>query len=94
MSFIEVKNISKTFRVSKRRSGIPGMIANLIAPKYENREAVKDISFSIVRYGNVAGSRGSVIPFFQGIIDRGEKDLPITDYRMTRFWISIKQGVQ
>ncbi len=54
----------------------------------------KDINFSIVRYGNVAGSRGSVIPLFQGIIDRGEKDLPITDYRMTRFWISIKQGVQ
>ena len=47
MSFIEVKNISKTFKVSKRGSGIPGMLANLVAPKYEKREAVKDISFSI-----------------------------------------------
>ena len=47
MSIIEVKNISKTFRVSKRRSGIPGMIANLVVPKYEKREAVKGISFSI-----------------------------------------------
>lgn len=54
----------------------------------------KDINFSIVRYGNVAGSRGSVIPFFQNKIDSGEKALPITDYRMTRFWISLNQGVE
>ncbi len=51
-------------------------------------------SFSVVRYGNVAGSRGSVIPFFQSKIDRGERKLPITDYRMTRFWISLEQGVE
>ncbi len=48
----------------------------------------------MVRYGNVAGSRGSVIPFFQNIIDKGENRLPITDYRMTRFWISLEQGVE
>lgn len=54
----------------------------------------KDISFSIVRYGNVAGSRGSVIPFFRKLIAQGETTLPITDYRMTRFWISLEQGVQ
>ena len=54
----------------------------------------KDISFSIVRYGNVAGSRGSVIPFFRSLIAKGETTLPITDYRMTRFWISLEQGVQ
>lgn len=51
-------------------------------------------TFSVVRYGNVAGSRGSVIPFFQNLIDRGEKELPITDLRMTRFWISLEQGVE
>ena len=50
--------------------------------------------FAVVRYGNVAGSRGSVIPFFQNIIDNGGKELPITDFRMTRFWISLKQGVE
>jgi len=50
--------------------------------------------FCVVRYGNVAGSRGSVIPFFQNIIEKGEKKLPITDYRMTRFWISLEQGVE
>lgn len=54
----------------------------------------KDISFSVVRYGNVAGSRGSVIPFFRNIVKNGGKELPITDYRMTRFWISLEQGVQ
>lgn len=50
--------------------------------------------FAVVRYGNVAGSRGSVIPFFQNIIDNGGNELPITDYRMTRFWISLEQGVE
>lgn len=50
--------------------------------------------FAVVRYGNVAGSRGSVIPFFQNIIDNGGDKLPITDYRMTRFWISLEEGVK
>ena len=54
----------------------------------------KDVNFSIVRYGNVAGSRGSVIPFFRNIVDNGGTSLPITDYRMTRFWISLEQGVE
>lgn len=54
----------------------------------------KDISFSIVRYGNVAGSRGSVIPFFHNIIKNGGSRLPITDYRMSRFWISLTEGVE
>ena len=54
----------------------------------------KDINFSIVRYGNVAGSRGSVIPFFHKLIQEGAKELPITDLRMTRFWISLTQGVE
>jgi UDP-N-acetylglucosamine 4,6-dehydratase (inverting) len=48
--------------------------------------------FSVVRYGNVMGSRGSVIPFFMSIKDRGV--LPITDSRMTRFMISLEQGVE
>lgn len=48
--------------------------------------------FSVVRYGNVMGSRGSVIPFFMSIKDSGE--LPITDERMTRFMISLEQGVE
>ncbi len=50
-----------------------------------------DTRFSVVRYGNVMGSRGSVIPFFMSIMDKGV--LPITDERMTRFMISLEQGV-
>jgi UDP-N-acetylglucosamine 4,6-dehydratase (inverting) len=53
----------------------------------------KDTVFSVVRYGNVSGSRGSVIPFFKTLIDQGEEELPITDFRMTRFWITLDQGV-
>ena len=49
--------------------------------------------FCVVRYGNVVGSRGSVVPFFRKLIDEGAKELPITDARMTRFWISLQQGV-
>ncbi|WP_130537802.1 UDP-N-acetylglucosamine 4,6-dehydratase (inverting) [Thiomicrorhabdus indica] len=49
--------------------------------------------FSVVRYGNVVGSRGSVVPFFQKLIDEGANRLPITDTRMTRFWITLQQGV-
>lgn len=45
--------------------------------------------FSVVRYGNVAGSRGSVIPFFDNLAKSGATELPITDMRMTRFWISL-----
>lgn len=54
----------------------------------------KDVRFSIVRYGNVAGSRGSVIPIFKSLINKGEKQIPITDTRMTRFWITLEQGVE
>lgn len=54
----------------------------------------KDICFSIVRYGNVAGSRGSVIPKFYDMIQKGATELTVTDYRMTRFWISLQQGVE
>ena len=50
-------------------------------------------TFCVVRYGNVMGSRGSVIPFFKKLADQG-KPLPITDLRMTRFWISIEEAVK
>ncbi len=53
----------------------------------------KDIRFSVVRYGNVLGSRGSVVPFFQKLIAEGTPELPITDERMTRFWITLQEGV-
>jgi UDP-N-acetylglucosamine 4,6-dehydratase len=49
--------------------------------------------FSAVRYGNVVGSRGSVVPLFRRLIEQGDGPLPITDVRMTRFWITLQQGV-
>lgn len=49
--------------------------------------------FSVVRYGNVAGSRGSIIPFFKDLLDQGVSELPVTDQRMTRFWITLEEGV-
>lgn len=50
--------------------------------------------FSVVRYGNVAGSRGSVIPFFKELIKNGATELPITDLNMTRFWLKLEQAVE
>ena len=59
-----------------------------------NIKGKRDIRFSVVRYGNVMGSRGSVIPFFINKCNNGEKELPVTDMRMTRFNISLQAGVE
>lgn len=58
-----------------------------------NMAGGKETRFSVVRYGNVMGSRGSVVPFFKSIVAEGRKTLPVTDARMTRFWITLQQGV-
>ena len=58
-----------------------------------NIKGSKDVRFSVVRYGNVMGSRGSVIPFFIKKVEEGAEFLPITDLRMTRFNISLEEGV-
>ena len=52
-----------------------------------------NVRFSVVRYGNVVGSRGSVVPLFRRLIETNAKSLPITDERMTRFWITLRSGV-
>jgi UDP-N-acetylglucosamine 4,6-dehydratase len=54
----------------------------------------RETRFAVVRYGNVMGSRGSVVPYFRRLIAEGAKELPITDPRMTRFWITLEQGVE
>ena len=58
-----------------------------------NMVGKNDTRFSVVRYGNVVSSRGSVIPFFKNLIDNGAKELPITDINMTRFLITLQSGV-
>ncbi|MGB3492767.1 MAG: UDP-N-acetylglucosamine 4,6-dehydratase (inverting) [Elainellaceae cyanobacterium] len=58
-----------------------------------NLTGVAETQFSVVRYGNVVGSRGSVVPFFQKLVREQASEIPITDPRMTRFWITLQQGV-
>ena len=58
-----------------------------------NIKGERDTKFSVVRYGNVVGSRGSVVPFFKNLIEQKSSFLPITDKKMTRFWITLDQGV-
>lgn len=58
---------------------------NMVGSKYPR--------FSVVRYGNVVGSRGSVVPFFQKLLNEGTDAIPITHPEMTRFWITLQQGV-
>jgi UDP-N-acetylglucosamine 4,6-dehydratase len=55
---------------------------------------IHNTKISVVRYGNVAGSRGSVIPFFKKLISENVKELPITDLRMTRFWLKLEEAVE
>ena len=59
-----------------------------------NAYAGGKVKFSAVRYGNVVGSRGSVVPLFLSMKERGITELPLTDEAMTRFWITLKQGVE
>lgn len=59
-----------------------------------NAYAGEKVKFSIVRYGNVVGSRGSVIPLFLSLKAQNKKEFPITDIRMTRFWITLEEGVE
>jgi UDP-N-acetylglucosamine 4,6-dehydratase len=58
-----------------------------------NMVGAKQTRFACVRYGNVVGSRGSVVPFFKGLVAEGVEELPITHEEMTRFWITLQQGV-
>ena len=59
-----------------------------------NIVGISPTRFSVVRYGNVVGSRGSVVPLFKKLIANGAKELPITDEKMTRFWITLEDGVK
>lgn len=59
-----------------------------------NLTGKRDTSFAVVRYGNVIGSRGSVIPFFKKLLENDARELPITHEDMTRFWITLDEGVE
>ena len=86
MSFIEVQDISKTFKVNKRKAGIPGMIANMFVPKYEYKEAVKKISFNIEE-GEMVGfigpngaGKSTTIKMLSGILCPDEGNISVGGY--------------
>jgi UDP-N-acetylglucosamine 4,6-dehydratase/5-epimerase len=74
--------------------GATKLVSDKLFVAANNIRGRRRTSFSVVRYGNVVGSRGSVVPFFRKLIGSGAKQLPITDERMTRFWITLQQGVE
>lgn len=72
--------------------GATKLVADKIMVAANNLSGAGGARFAVVRYGNVIGSRGSVVPYFRELIAAGASALPITDPRMTRFWISLDQG--
>ncbi|MBN9004591.1 MAG: UDP-N-acetylglucosamine 4,6-dehydratase (inverting) [Rhizobiales bacterium] len=92
--------VSRVIALSTDKAASPGNLygaTKLASDKLfvaaNNMAGTTGTRFSVVRYGNVVGSRGSVVPFFRELLRGGAKELPITDPRMTRFWITLQQGV-
>ena len=73
--------------------GATKLVSDKLFVAANNMAGSRPTRFSVVRYGNVVGSRGSVVPYFRKLIREGARELPITDPRMTRFWITLEQGV-
>ncbi|WP_415396918.1 UDP-N-acetylglucosamine 4,6-dehydratase (inverting) [Sulfurimonas sp. CS5] len=93
-------NVNFTIALSTDKAASPANLygaSKLVSDKLfvaaNNLTGGHKIKFSVVRYGNVLGSRGSVIPYFQNLISEGVTSLPITALDMTRFWITLQEGV-
>ena len=86
LSTDKAANPVNLYGASKLASDKIFIAANALSGNLETR-------FSVVRYGNVVGSRGSIVPIFEKMLQDGATELPITDMRMTRFWITLEQGV-
>ncbi len=69
------------------------LVSDKLFTAANNYSGARVTRFALVRYGNVAGSRGSVIPFFRDLLESGSKTLPLTDRRMTRFWMTLDGAV-
>src|SRR5258708_19017020 len=74
--------------------GATKLVSDKLFISANNLAGDRKTRFSVVRYGNVLGSRGSVVPFFRTLLAQNAKELPITDLRMTRFLITLEQGVR
>jgi UDP-N-acetylglucosamine 4,6-dehydratase len=93
-------NVEKVIALSTDKAANPinlygatKLVSDKLFVAANNISGGHNTSFSVVRYGNVIGSRGSVVPFFENLINKGTDHLPITHPDMTRFWISLQQGV-
>jgi len=93
-------NVKKVIALSTDKAANPvnlygatKLVSDKLFVAANNLVGTSEIQFSVVRYGNVIGSRGSVIPYFKKLIDSGETTLPITEEKMTRFLITLEQGV-
>ncbi|XPV76154.1 MAG: UDP-N-acetylglucosamine 4,6-dehydratase (inverting) [Desulfovibrio sp.] len=73
--------------------GATKLVSDKLFVSANNISGGQDTAFAVVRYGNVVGSRGSVVPFFRKLMEEGAKELPITHEGMTRFWITLREGV-
>lgn len=94
------RNVKKVIALSTDKAANPvnlygasKLAADKIFVAANNLSGADGTRFAVVRYGNVVGSRGSVVPFFKKLAENGASELPITDARMTRFWITLTQGV-
>ena len=94
------RNVKKVVALSTDKAANPinlygasKLASDKIFVAANNLAGADGTKFSVVRYGNVFGSRGSVVPFFKKLAAEGADSLPITDARMTRFWITLTQGV-
>jgi UDP-N-acetylglucosamine 4,6-dehydratase len=94
------RNVRKVIALSTDKAANPvnlygasKLASDKIFVAANNLAGADGTKFAVVRYGNVFGSRGSVVPFFQKLMADGAQELPITDDRMTRFWITLTQGV-
>lgn len=95
-----VNNVSKVIALSTDKAASPinlygasKLASDKLFVAANNIKGSSDIQFAVVRYGNVLGSRGSVVPFFKKLLADGATELPITDKHMTRFWITLQEGV-
>jgi UDP-N-acetylglucosamine 4,6-dehydratase/5-epimerase len=94
------RNVRKVIALSTDKAANPvnlygasKLASDKIFVAANNLAGADGTKFAVVRYGNVFGSRGSVVPFFRKLMQDGAETLPITDRRMTRFWITLTQGV-
>lgn len=93
-------NVDKVIALSTDKAANPinlygatKLVSDKLFVAANNTTGARRTRFSVVRYGNVVGSRGSVVPFFRKLVKEGATTLPVTDSRMTRFWITLQQGV-